>query len=144
MTLAFPNSEKNFLCDAEVDRVDLGPGNALVELVSGADVVLCSISLPAKPAFEAAGTNGNAGEARAIGGDAANPVSVGNPITGTGAVAAGAGSDVTSFRMKDSAGTLRWTGSVTLTGGGGDMTAASVTIKSGDAVSITSWVHKQP
>jgi hypothetical protein len=49
------------------------------------------------------------------------------------------------FRIYDSAGTTcHWQGTVTVTGGGGDMTLDNVSIASGQVVSITSFTLTAP
>ena len=46
------------------------------------------------------------------------------------------------YAAKDGAGTTRWTGTITATGGGGDLTLASTSITSGQTLSITSWTFR--
>lgn len=60
--------------------------------------------------------------------------------SGTGAVAAGTGTNVGHFRIMDSTGTTcHLQGTVTITGGGGDMTVDNINIASGQAVTINSF-----
>lgn len=59
---------------------------------------------------------------------------------GTGAVAAGTGTVAGYFALMDSTGTTcHEQGTITVTGGGGDLTLDNTTIASGQAVNITSW-----
>ena len=60
--------------------------------------------------------------------------------SGTGAAAAGAGTDVTHFRIKDTAGTTcHVQGTVTATGGGGDMTLDNVSVATDQAITVNSF-----
>lgn len=60
--------------------------------------------------------------------------------TGTGAAAGTAA----HYRLKDSAGTTcHEQGSITATGGGGDLTLDNTSIASSQAVSVTSWTRTQ-
>jgi len=52
------------------------------------------------------------------------------------AVAAGTAAH---FRVKSSGGTTHWQGSVTATGGGGDLTIDNTSIANGQTVQITGW-----
>jgi len=63
-------------------------------------------------------------------------------VTTTAAAAAGTAAH---FRVLDSAGTTcHWQGSVTATGGGGDLTLNNTSIASGQDVAITSWTITAP
>jgi hypothetical protein len=60
--------------------------------------------------------------------------------SGTGDAGAGAGTNAGHWRLKDSAGTTTGAqGTVTATGGGGDMTLDNINIASGQAVSVTGF-----
>ena len=60
--------------------------------------------------------------------------------SGTGAAAAGSGTAAGHFRIKDSAGTTcHVQGTVTVTGGGGDMTVTNTSIANGQAVTVDSF-----
>lgn len=60
--------------------------------------------------------------------------------SGTGAAAG----TIAHYRLKDSAGTTcHEQGSVTATGGGGDLTVDNTNIASSQAVSVTSWTRTQ-
>lgn len=62
------------------------------------------------------------------------------PRSGTGAAAGTAG----CFTAESGAGTKVWSGTVTATGGGGDLTLDNISIAVGQAVSITSLTYAQP
>lgn len=63
---------------------------------------------------------------------------------GTGLPAAGGGTTVAHFRLKDSTGTTTHEqGNVTATGGGGDLTVDNVSIANAQPVSVTSWTRSQ-
>jgi len=91
------------------------------------------------PAFEASGTAA-VGSARAIGGDGTNPIAGGNPLSTT----AGAGGTADSYEATNSAGTRRWSGTVTTTGGGGDLQLNNPVLANGQQVQLTAWTHAQP
>lgn len=60
--------------------------------------------------------------------------------SGAGLPAAGAGTAAAHYRVVDSAGTTcHEQGTVTVTGGGGDLTVDNVSIANAQPVSITSW-----
>lgn len=60
--------------------------------------------------------------------------------SGTGDAGAGSGTAAAHWRLKDSAGSVcHAQGTITATGGGGDLTLDNVSIASGQAVSISSW-----
>lgn len=70
----------------------------------------------------------------------AGAVTLNGSWTGTGSAAG----TVAHYRLKDSAGTTcHEQGTVTATGGGGDMTVDNTSIASAQPVSITSWTRTQ-
>jgi hypothetical protein len=70
----------------------------------------------------------------------AGAVALSGSWAGTGAAAG----TVAHYRLKDSAGTTcHEQGTVTATGGGGDLTVDNTSIASGQAVSVTSWTRTQ-
>ena len=133
MAITLTTTARNGACDGVVN---LANGGTL--LIREGTTTLASATLESN-AFEAAGTNA-AGAARAIGDDGSAVVSSGNPIV------ASVTTDGTAdgFQVKDSGGTLLWSGSVTVTGGGGEMTLSSVLLVAGGKVNITSWTYTQP
>lgn len=60
-------------------------------------------------------------------------------LSGSWTVAASASGPPGHFRMKSSGGTVHVQGTVTVTGGGGDMTVSSATVSSGQTFTITSF-----
>lgn len=63
------------------------------------------------------------------------------PISAT----AGAGGTLGHFRIWDSAGTTcHYQGSITATGGGGDLTVDNTSVASGQTVNVTSWTVTAP
>ncbi|MER7500458.1 hypothetical protein AB0L05_27750 [Nonomuraea pusilla] len=135
MPIRIPTTVRNAACDTVVDLLDAGAGAATIEVRSGAQpatandaasgTVLCTFTL-ADPAFGAA-TAGSAALA-------------GTPRATTGSAAGTAG----WFRAKDSAGNTVFDGSVSATGGGGDLQLNTTTISVGVAVEITSGSVTMP
>lgn len=76
---------------------------------------------------------------------AAGVKSLAGTWAGTGAAAAGAGTVVGHYSIMDSTGTTcHEQGSITITGGGGDMTLDNTNIATGQAVTVTSFSHTEP
>lgn len=131
MTIQLSVAVRNARLDAIETAVGASPK---LRLYSGAPpancaaartgTLICEISLPADWAANAsAGTKAQAGT-----------------WAGTGAAAAGAGTAVGHFALMDSAGTTcHQQGTVTVTGGGGDLTLDNVNVAQNQAVNITSW-----
>lgn len=63
--------------------------------------------------------------------------------TGTGGAGAGAGTNAGHFRIKQSA-TCHIQGSITATGGGGDMTLDNINIANGQAFTVNSFAINGP
>lgn len=134
MAITLATATRNAGCDAIVDRVDAGSGAGTVQIRSGTrpasansaatGTLLATVTL-ADPAYGAAA----AGVAT---------------LTDPAAVTAVADGTATWFRVLDSTGATCWDGSVTATGGGGDMTLATTTISTGLTVDITSGSFTQP
>lgn len=75
-----------------------------------------------------------------MGAASAGAVALAGSWAGTGAAAG----TIAHYRLKDSAGSVcHEQGSVTLTGGGGDLTVDNTSIGVGQAVSVTSWTRTQ-
>lgn len=123
MSITNSTAAKNAACDAVVDLLDSGAGaNGTLEILdTDGTTVLVTFNLPS-PAFGSASD----GDAEA------------NAITDASASASGTAA---SYRAKDTDGNVVWTGSVTATGGGGDMILDNTSINAGQNVSITSWTH---
>ena len=137
MTLSLGTAARNAACDAAVDLIDGGAAAGKLKIRAGG-TLLATFTL-ADPAFENAGT-GAVGQARAFGVDGINPVSAGNPLTTT-TVAAGTADN---YEATDSDDNIIWTGSVTATGGGGDLQLDNTVLAASQEVRITSWTHTQP
>lgn len=126
MTLSLENATRTVLCDALVDRLDVG-GAGNIKIYDGTRPanpnaaitgnLLATVTL-INPAFGAAAT----GVATL-----ADPAAVTAVATGT----------ATHFRAANGAATVICDGSVTATGGGGDLTLATVSITSGLSVDVT-------
>lgn len=125
-----------------VDRTDVGATNLTgkVRIYSGAQPadansapggnLLCEIDLQ-DPAYGNATTAGTAS-------------ALGVPLSGVGTAAAGAGTAAQSFRIVNRDEATVYDGSVTATGGGGDMTLDNVSIAEAQTVNITSLTYTQP
>jgi len=139
MAITLANDTAIDMCDARVDKLDQGAGAGKVKIYTGtkptnADAAISDTLLvtftAADPAFgNAADTNP---DARAT----ANSL----PITGSPAASGNAG----WYLATDSDDNPLWAGSVTTSGGGGDMEINSVVIAVGTDVDITSWFATQP
>lgn len=127
MAWGLATSARNAACDAVVDLIDAGAGAGTMQIRSG--------TRPASPADTATGTLlatvtfadpafGNASTGAATCTDPAAVTAV-----GTGSA--------TWCRIFDSNAAVVMDGTVTTTGGGGDVTLASVAIVSGDLIDLT-------
>lgn len=134
MAWAIDSTLRNTLADAVDDAVNTGSGTAVIEIRTGSPpgignaatgTLLASISLQ-NPAF----------------GNAASGIITlnGTPLSATASATGTAG----YCRLKDRNGTARGEGTVTATGGGGDLTLASTSIVSGATVRITSGTITVP
>jgi hypothetical protein len=126
-------------CNAIVDLLDGGSGAATVTIFSGSAPTNCedadtgttlAVLTCSDPAF------GNAADANPGGRATASAVTSDASANATGTAG--------YFRAKDSNGVVIDQGSVTATGGGGDMEINSVSIVSGVEVAITSWTFTVP
>jgi hypothetical protein len=126
------------ICDALVDLIDSG-GAGHVKIYDGtrptnpatavtSQVLLADFTLP-NPAF---------GNAAAVTGGAAATANAVTQVSGS------AGGTASWFRVFNGSGTAIFDGDITVTAGGGDLTLSSVTIVSGNNVSITGFVYTQP
>lgn len=126
---------RNAAADAVVDLLDGGSGAGYIEIRTG--------SQPATPATAASGTL-----------LATLPLS--DPAFGAASTGVATASAVTSDTNADASGTAGWfrgydstgaaviDGSITASGGGGDMTLSSVSIVAGGTVSVSSWTITMP
>jgi len=121
--------------DAVVDRLDAGSGAGTVQVRTGSQpataddaatgTLLATITL-GDPAFGAAASG--------------TALVASTPRSGTAVATGTAG----WFRARDSDGNTVFDGSVTATGGGGDLTLATTSIVTGADVRITSGSYSQP
>jgi hypothetical protein len=137
MAITLETVSRNAACNAVVDQVDAGAAAGKLKVRAGA-TVLATFTLE-DPAFENAGTSAP-GIARAFGGDGTNPVSAGNPLVTTGSAAGTAD----NYQVTDSDDTLYWSGTVTGTGGGGDLELNNTNIAVGQEVRVENWSHNAP
>lgn len=134
MATRIPNATRSAAANAVVDLLDAGAAEGYIEIRSGSQPadpddaasgsVLATIPL-GDPAFGAA-ANGVA---------TANSIDV---VQGTGSGTAG------WFRAYDSDANSVVDGSVTASGGGGDMTLNTTTISVGIDIAVTSWTVTMP
>lgn len=125
-------------CNGVVDLLDAGAGAGYIEIRTGSQpatvgtaasgTLLGTLTL-SKPAF------GNA--------TSASPA-----VATAAAITSDSSADATGtagwFRAYDSAGTAIIDGSVTATGGGGDLTLDSTSIVAGGTIAMTSWTVSHP
>lgn len=130
MATRLPTASRNAACDAIVDRVDGGAGAGTLQVRTGAQpasandaasgTLLATLTLN-DPAFGAASTG-------------VATLDVDPELTATAVADGTAG----WFRVLDSTGATVFDGSITATGGGGDLTLATTTITTGLTVRVTS------
>lgn len=135
MATRISTAAQNAACDAMVDLLDAGPAAGTIKVYTGSQpatantaesgTLLATFTL-ADPAFGAA-SSGVATLAS-------------TPRTTTGVADGTAG----WFRAEDSTGANVFDGSVTATGGGGQLELNTTTISTGVSVSITSGTFTQP
>lgn len=115
--------------------IDAGSGPGVVEIRTGA-----------KPASVATAASGTLLGTLTLS-DPSAPAAVNGVLT-FNAVTSDASADASGnagwFRVKDSAGNAIADGTITATGGGGDMTLDNIAIVAGGVISITAWTATQP
>lgn len=112
---------RNVVANAVVDAVDGGVGAGKFKLLTAGDVVVATLTF-SDPAFGAA--SGGAAAANAITADT-------NAVGGT----------VAKFAVTDSADVVIFQGTVTVTGGGGDIEMTSTTVAATETVSCSSFTY---
>lgn len=135
MATRLPDASQQAAADAVVDRIDVGGAGSL-KIYSGTQpadadtapsgTLLATIALAAT-AYGSAASSGTAALAS-------------TPRTGTGAAAGTAG----WFRVVSGGGLNVFDGSVTATGGGGDLTLDNTSIAVSQTISISSLTYTQP
>ena len=135
MATRIPTAVRNAIVDTVVDRLDAGAGAGYIEIRTGAQ--------PASANDAATGTLlGTLPLSDPAFGAAANGSAAANAITSdTNADASG---NAGWFRAYDSTAAVVVDGSVTATGGGGDMELTSVAIVAGETIQVTSWTVTMP
>jgi hypothetical protein len=131
MAIRLSTTARSAAADAVVDLIDAGAAAGTLKIYSGsvgttandtpAGTLLATVAW-ADPAFGAA----SSGVATAT-----DPVSVNASATGTAGC----------FLVEDSNGNNVFDGTVTATGGGGDLTLSSTSLVSGSPVDITSFTY---
>lgn len=124
MSLTHPAAVRTILADSTVDSIDVGGAGSLIfQTAASAEVATLPFS---NPAF----------------GAASGPTATANAITDdTNAT----GGTVDNFKIQNgSAADAGFAGSVTATGGGGDIELSSLVIGSGDTVSMSSLTYTAP
>lgn len=134
MAIRLAVAARNAAADAVVDLIDAGPAAGTLKIYSG--------SLPANPDTTPAGTLlATVAWADPAFGAAATGVAT---ATDPAAVTAVASGTAAVFLVEDSTGANVFDGTVTATGGGGDLQLATTTITSGIQVDITGFTYTQP
>lgn len=125
MALTHVTAIRNSLADLVVDAIDVGSTDAAGDLIvqTAADATLCTIPLAAPPAFGAA-SSGSA---------TANSLPREGTATGAGTAA--------KFRVRNRDNSEVFQGTVTVTGGGGDMELSSTTIAVNDVIRINTFTY---
>jgi len=134
MATRLADASQQAAANGVVDRLDSAAGTLKIYTGSqpaDADTavtgtLLVTVNLPA-PAYGAANSSGLA-------------ALLGTPLSGTAVAAGTAG----YFRVATNAGASVFDGSVTATGGGGDLTLDNTSIASGQVVNISSLNYSQP
>lgn len=135
MATRIPTARRNAAADLLVDAIDAGSGPGTIQIRSGAQpatandaasgTLLATLTC-SDPAF----------------GAASDGVATANAITGDSS--ADATGTAGWFRVLDSSGATVLDGSITASGGGGDMILSTTSIVAGGAVNVTSWTVTQP
>jgi hypothetical protein len=123
MSLTHGTATRTAVADTVVDRIDGGSPGLLK--IRASTTVLCTITL-ANPAF----------------GNAASGVAAMSGLPKSGTAAASGTAD--NFQVTDSSGNVIFSGSVTATGGGGDLTLDNTSIASGQTVTVTAGSYTAP
>lgn len=121
MAITHVAAVRNGLADYVVDTIDAGAGAGSLVIMTSGDVEVATLTF-SDPAFGAA--TGGTATANAISDDT-------NATGGTAAL----------FKVQDSNTNEVFRGTVTATGGGGDIELSSVSIGVGDTVSITAFTY---
>lgn len=124
MAITHSTAAKQASTNAITALVDAGVGAGYFTLTTSGDAVLVTIPF-SDPAFGTADANG---------------LATADVTPALSAAASGSG-DAAKVKVYDSADTLIFSGTVTATGGGGDLTLDNVNIASGQTVTISSFTY---
>ena len=134
MTITLPTGTRNAMCDAACVRADAGAGPGTIQIRTGAKpasansaatgTLLATVTL-ADPAFTGS-------------------VSGSSPLADPASVNAVANGTAGWFRLLDSNSNTVMDGTVTQTGGGGDLTLATTSITTGLGVDLTGGTFTVP
>jgi len=125
MALSHSTTVRNDMADAVDARINTGAGTAVFELLDGATV--CASFNLQDPAHGAA---------------ASGVITLqGTPLTDASADNTGT---LDGFQIKDQDGNVHISGSLTGSGGGGDLEADSVSVTAGQQVDLTSFTWTAP
>ena len=125
MAVTHPTDVRNGIADYVVDLIDAGGAGTIVFQDGGSSDSAVATLLFSATAF----------------GAASNGVAAADTIVGDSSCNAGT---VTKFTVFSGAGDSCFTGSVTATGGGGDIILSSTSIGQGDTITISSLTYEAP
>lgn len=135
MSIRIATALRTAACDAMVDMVDAGSGPGYAQIRTG--------TKPATPATAVSGTLlATVTFSDPAFGAASSGVATASAVTGDASVDASGNAGY--FRVFDSNNNALWDGDITATGGGGDMTLASIALVAGGTYDITSWTATMP
>jgi len=135
MAIRLPAASRNAAADAVVDRADGGSGAGTIEIRTGT-----------QPASADSAATGTLLATITLGDPAFGPASNGTAALADTPLSGAAVADGTAgwFRMLDGDGNTVLDGSVSATGGGGDLQLSTTTITTGLTVTITSGTVTMP
>ena len=133
MAIRLATTARSAAADAVVDLIDAGAGAGTLKIYSGAQ--------PATGDTEGTGLLATVAWADPAFGAAASGVAT---ATDPAAVTASGTGTAASFVVEDSTGANVFNGTVTATGGGGDLQLASTALSTGITVDITAFTYTQP
>jgi hypothetical protein len=136
MAIRYPTATRNTCLDAAVDLLDAGPGAGTIAIRTGTQPA--SANTAPTGTLLATFTLNDPAFAGAVAGAVAASTS---PTVSTTSVASG---DAGWFRASDSTGATVFDGSVTATGGGGDLTLNTIAITSGLTLTLTGGTLTHP
>jgi hypothetical protein len=134
MTITLSNAARTAMCDALVDLLDGGSGAGYIEIRSGTRPATVATAVTGTLLAEVTLEDPAFGAASSGAATVADPDSVTAAATGT----------ATWFRAYNSDDVAVFDGKVTVTGGGGDLTLATVDLVSGLSVDITGGTITMP